>query len=54
MTELTLVWVALPFLFAFATYLMPALTRPSLVGMAALTVAYAVYQGGCREQLRRR
>ncbi|MFT0814110.1 cation:proton antiporter [Synechococcus sp. OH20] len=46
MTELTLVWVALPFLFAFATYLMPALTRPSLVGMAALTVAYAVYQGG--------
>lgn len=46
MTELTLVWVALPFLLAFTTYLMPALTRPSLVGMAALTVVYAVQQGG--------
>jgi len=46
MTELTLVWVALPFLLAFTTYLMPALTRPSLLGMAALTVVYAVQQGG--------
>lgn len=45
-TELTLVWVALPFWLAFATYLLPALTRPSLVIMAGLTIAYAVQQGG--------
>ncbi len=45
-TELTLIWVALPFLLAFTTYLMPALTRPSVMGMAALTVAYAVQHGG--------
>ncbi|MGQ9837180.1 MAG: cation:proton antiporter [Cyanobacteriota bacterium] len=46
MTELTLVWVALPFLLAFTTYLVPALTRPGVIAMAALTVAYAVQQGG--------
>jgi multicomponent Na+:H+ antiporter subunit D len=45
-TELTLVWVALPFWLAFATYLLPALTRPSLVIMAGLTIVYAVQQGG--------
>ncbi|MCJ2542304.1 cation:proton antiporter [Thermostichus vulcanus] len=46
MIELTLVWVALPFLLAFATYLVPALTRPSAIAMAALTVVYAVQHGG--------
>ncbi|MCF2971732.1 cation:proton antiporter [Synechococcus sp. Nb3U1] len=46
MTELTLVWVALPFLLAFTTYLVPALTRSGAIGMAVLTVAYAVQHGG--------
>lgn len=46
MTELTLVWVALPFLLAFTTYLIPVLTRPSVIAMAVLTVAYAVLHGG--------
>jgi len=45
-TELTLIWVALPFLLAFTTYLIPALTRFSAIGMAALTVAYAAQHGG--------
>lgn len=46
MTELTLVWIVLPFLLAFATYLVPVLTRPGLIAMALLTVAYALQQGG--------
>ncbi|MEN9225052.1 MAG: cation:proton antiporter [Thermostichus sp. HHBFW_bins_43] len=46
MTELTLVWVALPFLLAFTTYLLPVLTRPSVIAMAVLTAVYAVQHGG--------
>ncbi|MEN9203536.1 MAG: cation:proton antiporter [Thermostichus sp. DG_1_5_bins_95] len=46
MTELTLIWVALPFLLAFTTYWVPVLTRPAVMGMAVVTVAYAVEHGG--------
>ncbi len=51
MVRLTLLWVVLPFLLAFTTYLVPVLTRPSLIVMTLLTVGYAVQHGGLPGQM---
>jgi multicomponent Na+:H+ antiporter subunit D len=42
MTQITIAWMALPFLIGFVIYLVPKLDRPLAVAISLISAAYAI------------